>query len=133
MIAWSDVDGFQEWTDKLAQMTSCPAVTPGLTGSLSITVSPLLQQVATLEDFAAHIDIAEWLVRCSRPGVDCHSERSPQGAVEESHRHSASFLRAARYLPPETMDAVEGLIDDLGLKFFGAEKVIEETSDEVSE
>ena len=112
VVAWPDVDGFQEWTDKLAGFTE-----------LDITVSPLLQQVASPEDFAAHIDIADWLIRCSRPGVDCHSERSPQGAVEESHRHSASFLRAARYLPPETMDAVEGLIDDLGLEFLGAEKV----------
>lgn len=44
-------------------------------------------------------------------------------------RHSASFLRAARYLPPETMDAVEGLIDDLDLEFFGAEKVEEDKKD----
>ena len=108
------MDGFQEWTDKLAGFTE-----------LDITVSPLLQQVATPEDFAAHIDIADWLIRCSRPGVACHSERSPQGAVEESHRHSASFLRAARHLSPEAMDTVEGLIDDLDLEFFGAEKVEE--------
>lgn len=39
--------------------------------------------------------------------------------------HSASFLRTARYLSPETMDAVEGLIDDLGLEFFASEKVEE--------
>lgn len=115
VIAWPDVDGFQEWTDKLA----------GFEG-LDITVSPLLQQVATPEDFAAHIDIADWLIRCSRPGVDCNSERSPQGAVEEPHRHSASFLRSARFLSPESMDVVEGLIDDLDLEFFGAEKVEED-------
>lgn len=40
-------------------------------------------------------------------------------------RHSASFLRAARFLSPEAMDAVEGLIDDLDLEFFVAEKVEE--------
>lgn len=44
--------------------------------------------------------------------------------------HSASFLRAARYLSPEAMDAAEGLADDLGLVFFEAEKVSEETSGE---
>ena len=33
------------------------------------------------------------------------------------------FLCAARYLSPEALDAVEGLIDDLDLEFFGAEKV----------
>ena len=109
------MDGFQEWTDKLAGFTE-----------LDITVSPLLQQVASPEDFAAHIDIADWLIRCSRPGVDCHSERSPQGAVEESPaKKSRAFLLAARYLSPEAMDAVEGLIDDLDLEFFGAERVEE--------
>ena len=118
VIAWPVVDGFQEWTDKLAGFTE-----------LAITVSPLLQQVASPEDFAAHIDIADWLIRC-------HSERSEESPAvmpgpdrASPARHSASFLRAARYLPPETMDAVEGLIDDLDLEFFGAEKVEEDKKD----
>ena len=111
VVAWPDVDGFQEWTEKLAGFTE-----------LDITVSPLLQQVASPEDFAEHIDIADWLIRekSVMPGSDRAS-------------HSASFLRSARFLSPEAMDAVEGLIDDLELEFFGAEKVIEETSDEVPE
>ena len=46
--------------------------------------------------------------------------------------HSASFLRAASYLSPEAMDAVEGLVDDLELEFFGAEKV-EESLEEHNE
>ena len=111
VIAWPDVDGFQEWTDKLA----------GFEG-LDITVSPLLQQEATAEDLAAHIDIADWLIRC-------HSEHSEESPAKKSR----AFLRAARYLSLEAMDAVKGLIDDLDLEFFGAEKVIEETSDEVPE
>ena len=114
MIAWPDVDGFQEWTDKLAGFTE-----------LDITVSPLLQQVASPEDFAAHIDIADWLIRekSVMPGSKGAVMPGPDRASPA--RHSASFLRAARYLPPETMDAVEGLIDDLDLEFFGAEKVEE--------
>ena len=102
MIAWPDVDGFQEWTDKLARFSSSPGVTPGLTRRLDVTVSPLLQQVASPEDYAAHIDIADWLIR----------EKS---------------------VMPGSKGAVKGLIDDLDLEFFGAEKVIEETSDEVPE
>ena len=108
VIAWPDVDGFQEWTDKLAKYPD-----------LDITVSPLLQQEATAEDLAAHIDIADWLIRC-------HSEHSEESPAKKSR----AFLLAARFLPPETMDAVEGLVDDLELEFFGAEKVIEETSGE---
>lgn len=101
VIAFPDVDGFQEWTDKLAKYPD-----------LDITVSPLLQQTATPEDLAAHIDIAEWLIRCHNvmPGSDRAS-------------HSRAFLLAARYLSPENYDAVEALIDDLGLEFLGAEKV----------
>ena len=59
-------------------------------------------------------------------GEYCHSERSPQGGVEESHRHCADFLLAAKYLSPETAPEVEALINDLGLMFIKAEK-IEET------
>ncbi len=103
VIAFPDVDGFQEWTDKLAKLSD-----------LDITVSPLLQQAATPEDLAAHIDIADWLIRCHNvmPGPDRAS-------------HSRAFLLAARYLSPENYDAVEALIDDLGMEFLGAEKVEE--------
>ena len=100
VIAWPDVDGFQEWTDKLA----------GFEG-LDITVSPLLQQVATPEDFAAHIDIAYWLVR---------SKGTVPG--DERRTQSKNFLRAARFLTPESFAEVEGLIDDLELEYLGAEK-----------
>ena len=104
VVAWPDVDGFEEWSAKLA----------GFEG-LDITVSSLLQQVATPEDFAAHIDIADWLIRC-------HSERSEESAPH----HSRSFLRAARFLNPELADDVEKLMEELGLEYLGAERVEEE-------
>ena len=119
VIAFPDVDGFQEWTDKLAKLSG-----------LDITVSPLLQQAATPEDLAAHIDIADWLIRCHNV-TTCHSERSPEGGVEESPaKKSRAFLLAARYLSPENYDAVEALIDDLGLEFWGVER-IESTDEEM--
>ena len=102
VIAFPDVDAFDEWTRKLADT------------SLDVTISPLLQQEATPEDLAAHIDIADWLIRC-------HSEQS-----EESPRaRSRVFLLAARFLDPENYDDMEGLIEDLGLEFLGSEKVDE--------
>ena len=109
VIAFPDVDAFEVWSEKL----SSP--------KLDITVSPLLQQEATPEDFANHIDIADWLIRHCHPSL-CHSERSPEGGVEESPgKKSRQFLLAARFLDPENADAVEALIDDLGLEFMGAE------------
>jgi len=116
VIAFPDVDAFEVWSEKLGN-TSCPAPTGHLSPGISITVSPLLQQEATVEDMAAHIDIADWLIRCHNvmPGPDRAS-------------HSRAFLLAARYLSPENYDAVEALIDDLGLEFLGAEKVKEENA-----
>ena len=35
--------------------------------------------------------------------------------------HSRQFLLAARFLDPEDQEAVEALIQDLGLEFMGAE------------
>lgn len=53
------------------------------------------------EIMAAHIDIADWLIRCHNV-TTCHSERSPEGGVEESPaKKSRAFLLAARYLSPE--------------------------------
>ena len=54
----------------------------------------------------------------------CHSERSEESPAKKSR----AFLLAARYLSPENYDAVEALIDDLGLEFLGAEKVEEENA-----
>ncbi len=38
---------------------------------------------------------------------------------------SVQILRAARFLNPESADAVEALMEDLGLEYMGAEKVPE--------
>ena len=78
-----------------------------------------------------HIDIADWLIRYKTARA-CHSERSPQGGVEESpRRHCVDFLKAARFIDPEHHAELEALIEDFDLEFWGAEKVSEETSDEV--
>lgn len=63
-------------------------------------------------------------------GEYCHSERSPLGGVEESRRHCADSLLAAKYLDPETTPEVEAMIDELGLMFVGVKKV-EEVEDDL--
>lgn len=98
VIAFPDVDAFDDWTRKLAD------------SSLDVTISPLLQQEATPEDFANHIDIADWLIRTRgvTPGTDLAT-------------HSRDFILAARFLNPDCQSEVEALIDELGLEFMGAE------------
>ena len=118
VIVFPDIDGFQEWTEKLAKYPQ-----------LGITVSPILQQNATPEDIAAHI--ADWLIRYYQPGVSpqgssCHSERS-----EESIKHSIAFLKSSKYIAPEKHESLENLINELDLEFVEVGKV-EESEDEVS-
>lgn len=115
IIAFPDIDGFKEWTEKLAKYPQ-----------LSITVSPILQQNATAEDLATRIDIADWLIRY-KLGLGCHSERSQQGGVEESRKkHYVDFLKAARYISPEYHGELEALIKDLDLEFWGVERIEED-------
>ena len=103
VLAFPDIDGYDEWQRKLAEYPQ-----------LGVTISPILQQNATAEDREAHIDIADWLIRTRHvtPGPDRAS-------------HCADFLLAAKYLSPETAPEVDALINDLGLMFIKAEKIEE--------
>lgn len=104
IIAFPDIDGFQDWTAKLAKYPQ-----------LGITVSPILQQNATAEDLEAHIDIADWLIRYRHFRPD-----------RESPRHCIAFLKAARYTSPEYHEELEALIEDLDLEFWGVESLPQE-------
>jgi len=105
VIAFPDIDGFQDWTEKLAKYPQ-----------LCITVSSLLQQNATPEDLAAHIDIADWLIRY---------RLCPPG--EPVKQHCAVFLKAAKFISPKYHEELEALIDELDLDFWGSERVNEGT------
>ena len=100
-IAFPDIDGFQEWTEKLAKYSD-----------LGITVSPIPQQNATTEDLENHIDIADWLIR--------YKLHPPEEPVK---KHCVDFLKAARYIDPEYHDELEALIQDLELEFWEAERI----------
>ena len=101
VIAFPDIDGFQEWTEKLAKYPD-----------LGITVSPILQQNATAEDLENHIDIADWLIRY---------KTEPAG--EPVKKHCVAFLKAARYIDPEYHEQLEALIEELELEFWGVEQI----------
>lgn len=107
-IAFPDIDGFREWTEKLAKYPD-----------LGITVSPILQQNATAEDLEAHIDIADWLIRYKT-----------QPAKDPVKKHCVDFLKAARYISPEYHGELEELIEDLDPEFWGVEKVVSEADSE---
>ena len=94
VVAFPDVDGYQEWIEKLAKYPS-----------LDITVSPILQQNATPEDLANHIDIADWLIREMKP----RNDQTPA-------QHSRTFLKIAKYFDPSLHAELEALIDDFGLE-----------------
>ena len=116
VLAFPDIDGYDEWQRKLAEYTTGSVTLSGAKGLLDITISPLLQQNDTAEDREAHIDIADWLIRTRNvtPGPDRVS-------------HCAVFLLVAKYLDPEMAPEVEAMIDELGLMFIKAEKI--ETND----
>ena len=63
VLAFPDIDGYDEWQRKLAEYTTGSVTLSGAKGLIDITISPLLQQNATAEDREAHIDIADWLMR----------------------------------------------------------------------
>ncbi len=52
VVAFPDVDGYNEWCEKVKDFPD-----------LKISVSNLLQSNATPEDIENHIDIADWLIR----------------------------------------------------------------------
>ena len=107
VVAFPDIDGYDEWERKIASYTG-----------LDIRINPVLQQNATKEDREAHIDIADWLLRSF-----CLPERS------EGSRWHLEFLKAAEFISPEHHAEVEALIQDLELEFWGAVKVDEPPED----
>ena len=101
VVAFPDIDGYDEWQRKLADYPE-----------LAVTISPVLQQNATKEDREAHIDIADWLIRYLF-----------DAAPEDAWKRNAEFLKAVQFIAPENQEQVGRLIQDLDLVFLGAEKI----------
>ena len=58
IVAFPDVDGYQEWKEKLYQVRE-----------LDIKVSEILEKSATAEDRNNHVDIADLLIRQYRNNI----------------------------------------------------------------
>ena len=107
VVAFPDIDGYDEWQRKLAEYPQ-----------LSITISPILQHNSTQADRDAHIDIADWLIRYMF-----------DSAPEDAWKRSKEFLKAVEFISEDKQEEVGKLIQDLGLVFMGVEKVEESEDD----
>ena len=101
VVAFPDIDGYDEWERKLADYSD-----------LDIRISPVLQQNATKEDREAHIDIADWLIRYMF-----------DAAPEDAWKRNEEFLKAVEFIAPENQEEIGRLIQELDLVFLGAKKV----------
>ena len=100
VTAFPDADGYDTWQQKLSTLPQ-----------LDIKVSDLLQRYATPEDHAAHIDIADWLIRW---------QRSADPATD------TTFAAIAQYISPEVHEEMKAMIHELGLEFLGVEQIQKE-------
>ena len=90
VIAFPDVDGFEEWKTKLSHI-------PGI----YIKVSDYLERNATDQDRQAHIDIADLLLR--------NTENQPQ---QQGAQTTNPILK---YFSPEHHRQIEAIIQELDL------------------
>lgn len=94
VVAFPDVDGYNEWCEKVKDFPD-----------LKISVSNLLQSNATPEDIENHIDIADWLIRWK-----LHPE------TFETQKLNITFEKIKAFISEEYQDEVLALIEDLDLK-----------------
>ena len=118
ITAFPDIDGYDTWCQKAAELEAASSVIPGSTGNLHITVADLLQKHGTEQDRADHIDIADWLIR---------GHRTP------NPRADATFAAVAQYFSPKVHEEIKALIHELDLEFVGIEKTDIGNNDLLSE
>lgn len=97
ILAFPDVDGYETWKQKAEERPY-----------LGIMVSDYLELNATAEDRAAHIDIADVLIRwqMKRP------ERDTSGTLSTN----PVFLEVQKYISPAYHKEILSLIEDLDLE-----------------
>lgn len=108
IVAFPDVDGYQEWKEKLSQVTG-----------LNISVSDVLEKNATVEDRNNHVDIADLLIRQYR------KDHIPITPVEEKRdpMRNPAFLKMKEYVDLSNAEELAFLIDDLELEMVGCVKM----------
>ncbi len=108
IVAFPDVDGYQEWKEKLSQVSG-----------LDITVSDVLEKNATAEDRDNHVDIADLLIRQYRKE---HISITPVEEERDPMKNPA-FLKMKEYVNISNAKEIALLIEDLGLEMVGYQKI----------
>jgi hypothetical protein len=108
IVAFPDVDGYQEWKEKLSQVSG-----------LDITVSDVLENNATAEDRDNHVDIADLLIRQYRKD---HISITPVEEERDPMKNPA-FLKMKEYVNISNAEEIAFLIDDLGLEMVGYTRI----------
>ena len=83
---------------------------------LGIIVSDLLEKNATPEDCAAHIDIADLLIRWMQERKDDLPEDVSEPLPDTPASENPVFLKVKKYISPEYHAEVLALIEELGLE-----------------
>ena len=108
VVAFPDVDGYQEWKEKLSQIKE-----------LDIMVSDILEKSASAEDRENHVDIADLLIS---QYLKEHICITPVEEVRDPMKNPA-FLKMKEYVDIENAEEVAMLIEDLGLQMVGYKKI----------
>ena len=108
IVAFPDVDGYQEWKEKLSQVRG-----------LDIMISDVLDKSATEEDRNNHVDIADLLIRQYRKE---HISITP---VEEKKdpMNNPAFLKMKKLVNLTNEEELALLIDDMDLELVGYKKI----------
>lgn len=101
VIAFPDTDGYDKWAQKCAERPH-----------LNIQVSDYLQRTATEQDKAMGADIADILIRWKQ-----------NNGSKTSYPEPPLLKELRKYISPEYLDNVMGLIEDLDLHLSGIYKL----------
>lgn len=105
IIAFPDVDGYQEWVTKAAERPY-----------LNIQVSDILEKTATDDERSSQIDIADrliaWQQSCPVQSPPQEQDDTPSTIVSDN----PVFLEVKKYFSPEHHQFVHDLIEELDLE-----------------
>ena len=107
VIAFPDTDGYEKWVQKCAERPH-----------LNIQVSDYLQRTATEQDKAMGADIADILIRWKQNNAPNSKASDPEPPLLKELR---------KYISPEYLDNVMGLVEDLELHLTGILKMPDDT------
>lgn len=85
IILFPDVDGYAKWKEKASLIIGC-----------KVMISDVLEKHATDEDRAAHVDIADWMIKAIRSGWNApkpSADASPDAQCSELERILHDMIR----------------------------------------